>query len=61
MGWLLGLAISIDKMTMEFIGQHQDKKRITYKAEGDGFQTDALDNKGYLYQFYAKRSSTVLI
>ena len=31
---------------------HTDKKRITYKNEGDGFQADALCNDGYCYQFY---------
>ena len=33
---------------------HQDEKRITYKEEGDGFQYDALADKGYCYQFYMK-------
>ena len=33
--WLLGIAVSIDEMTMGFQGMHQDKKRVTYKAEGD--------------------------
>ena len=31
--WLLGIALAIDEMTMRFKGQHQDKKRITYKKE----------------------------
>ena len=55
MGWLLGLAISIDKMTMGFQGQHQDKRRVTYKEEGDGFQADTLADKGYCYQFYMQK------
>lgn len=29
-----GKSISVDEMTMGFQGRHQDKKRITYKAEG---------------------------
>lgn len=49
---MLGVAISIDEMTMGFQGRHKDKKRITYKAEGDGFQCDALCQEGYTYQFY---------
>ena len=52
--WLLGIAVSIDEMTMGFQGMHQDKKRITYKAEGDGFQADALAQQGYCYQFYIR-------
>mmetsp|Transcript_10595 Transcript_10595/g.12010 ORF Transcript_10595/g.12010 Transcript_10595/m.12010 type:complete len:341 (-) Transcript_10595:756-1778(-) len=52
--WLLGIACAIDEMTMGFQGRHQDKKRITYKAEGDGFQCDALAQQGYCYQFYMR-------
>ena len=52
--WLLGIAVSIDEMTMGFQGMHQDKKRITYKTEGDGFQADALAQQGYCYQFYMR-------
>ena len=47
--WLLGVAIAIDEMTMGFQGRHGDKKRITYKNEGDGFQADALAEDGYCY------------
>ena len=50
--WLLGLAVSIDEMTMRFKGKHADKLRVTYKNEGDGFQCDALCQDGYCYQFY---------
>ena len=39
-------------MTMGFKVQHKDKKRITYKAEGDGFQSDALCQEGYTYQIW---------
>ena len=31
---------------------HADKKSITYKAEGDGFQVDALCEDGFFFQFY---------
>ena len=37
---------------MGFKGQHADKRRITYKAEGDGFQCDALCDSGFTYQVY---------
>ena len=31
-----------------------DKRQITYKAEGDGFQADALVDEGYCYQLFMK-------
>ncbi len=40
--WILGRVFSVDEQTIGFQGNHVDKKRITYKAEGDGFQNDAL-------------------
>lgn len=52
--WALGVAFSVDEMTMCFKGHHQDKKRITYKAEGDGFQCDALCQNGFTYQVYIR-------
>ena len=52
--WLLGLCFSIDEMTMIFQGQHKDKQHITYKAEGDGFQADALCDEGFTYQVYMR-------
>ena len=52
--WLLGICFSIDEMTMRFQGQHKDKQRITYKAEGDGFQADALCDEGFTYQVYMR-------
>ena len=39
---------------MLFKGYHHDKLRITYKAEGDGFQVDALCDDGYCYQVYMR-------
>ena len=50
--WLLACAFSVDEMTMGFKGQHKDKKRITYKAEGCGFHSDALCQEGYTYQIW---------
>lgn len=35
--WMLVETISIDEMTIGFQGMHRDKKRISYKTEGDGF------------------------
>ena len=50
--WNLGQEISIDEMTIGFQGRHVDKRRITYKRAGDGFQCDALCESGFTYQFY---------
>ena len=54
--WLLGIRVANDKLTMGFQGMHQDKRRITYKAEGDGFQADALADEGYCYQFFMRNN-----
>ena len=37
---------------MRFQGQYKDKHRITYKAEGDGFQADALCDEGFTYKVH---------
>lgn len=50
--WLLACAFSVDEMTMGFKGHHKDKLRITYKNEGDGFQSDALCQDGFTYQIW---------
>ena len=52
--WLLACAFSVDEMTMVLKGQHKDKNRITYKAEGDGFQSDALCREGYTYHIWMR-------
>ena len=39
---------------MRFQGQNKDKQRITYKADGDGFQADILCDEGFTYQFYMR-------
>ena len=48
--WDAGKATSVNEMTMRFKGRHEDKKRMTCKAEGDGFQADALCNNGHTHQ-----------
>jgi Transposase IS4 len=50
--WDLGEVFSIDEQTIGFQGHHKDKLRITYKAEGDGFQCDALCEGGFTFAFY---------
>ena len=49
--WILGVSFTINEMTIGFQGMHADKRKITYKAEGDGFQCDALCDNGFCYQF----------
>ena len=57
---MLALAFSIDEMTMGFQGHHIDidKRRITYKNEGDGFQCDALCQEGFTYQIFMRNDPT---
>jgi hypothetical protein len=50
--WILGRTFSVDEQTIGFQGNHVDKKRITYKAEGDGFQNDALCQDGWTHQVH---------
>ena len=50
--WLLGVCFTIDDMTIGFQGMLADKKRITYKSEGGGFQEDELCEDGFCFQFY---------
>lgn len=52
---MLGINISIDKMTMRMKGVHQDKMTIMFKAEGDGFMTYALCQESYCYQYYMRK------
>jgi hypothetical protein len=50
--WRLGRDIAGDEQTIGFQGNHRDKRRITYKNEGDGFQCDAICQKGFTWTFY---------
>ena len=50
--WRLGRDISGDEQTIGFQVKHEDKLRITYKAEGDGFQCDAICDSGFTWTFY---------
>ncbi|KAL7577120.1 hypothetical protein ACA910_019722 [Epithemia clementina (nom. ined.)] len=38
--------------TIGFQGKHADKLQIAYKAEGDGFQCNALCDSGFTWTFY---------
>jgi hypothetical protein len=48
----LGMNASVDEQTIGFQGKHQDKLRVTYKREGDGFQADTLCERGFTYGVY---------
>ena len=50
--WLPRACFAIDETKIGFQGMHADKKRITYKAEGYGFQVDALCEDGFCFHFY---------
>lgn len=45
-----------DEQTMRFQGRSAFKLRITYKAEGDGFQCDAICQDGFTYCFYFRQA-----
>ena len=50
--WNLGMNLAVDEQTIGFQGRHVDKRHITYKNEGDGFQADALCDRGFTYAAY---------
>ena len=50
--WQLGCSVAVDEMNIRLKGHNLYKLRITYKSEGDGFQTDTLCDDGYFYQVY---------
>ena len=52
LSWEPAMNLSIDEQTISFQGRHADKLRISYKAEGDGFQADAICDRGFTYAFY---------
>jgi len=48
---ILGRNLSLDEQTISFQGRHEDKQRINYKKEGDGFQADSICTDGYTYTY----------
>jgi len=50
--WVTGKWVAIDEQTLGFKGKSGMKLRISYKNEGDGFQCDAVCDRGYTYSFY---------
>jgi hypothetical protein len=45
--WIPGKWLAIDEQTIGFQGASSMKLRISYKREGDGFQCDAVCDRGY--------------
>ena len=58
--WFLGIAFSIEEMKIIFQGKHVNKRRITYKNERDGFQSDALFQDGFTYQIFMRNNPAPL-
>ncbi len=50
--WDMGEIASCDEQDVGFTGRHQDKQRINYKDEGDGFLADSICQDGYTWNFY---------
>jgi hypothetical protein len=50
--WHFGRYGSCDEQDIGFTGKHEDKQRINYKDEGDGFLTDSIADSGYTYCFF---------
>jgi hypothetical protein len=53
MAWDMGSHASCDEQLIGFQGHCQDKMRIKYKKEGDGFQAECICENGYTYSFYS--------
>ena len=50
--WVPGKFLAIDEQTIGFQGASGMKLRISYKREGDGFQCDAVCDRGYTFSFW---------
>ena len=50
--WVPGKHLSVDEQTIAFKGSSSMKLRISYKKEGDGFQCDAICDRGYTFSFW---------
>jgi hypothetical protein len=50
--WNFGKFGSCDEQDIGFTGKHEDKQRINYKDEGDGFLVDSVAESGYTYCFF---------
>jgi hypothetical protein len=50
--WIPGRWVAIDEQTIGFQGASSMKLRISYTRKGDGFQCDAICDRGYTYSFW---------
>jgi hypothetical protein len=50
--WNFGKFGSCDEQDIGFTGKHEDKQRINYKDEGDGFLVDSVAESGFTYCFF---------
>jgi len=50
--WVPGKSLAIDEQTIGFQGASGMKLRISYKRKGDGFQCDAVCDRGYTFSFW---------
>jgi hypothetical protein len=52
LAWHFGKFGACDEQVIGFTGKHEDKQRINYKDEGDGFLVDSVAEAGYTYCFF---------
>jgi hypothetical protein len=50
--WNFGRHGSCDKQDVGFTDRHEDKQRVNYKDEGDGFLFDSIAEAGYTFCFF---------
>jgi hypothetical protein len=55
--WVPGKWVAIDEQPIGFQGASGMKLRISYKREGDGFQCDAICDRGYTYSFWFRHGN----
>jgi hypothetical protein len=53
--------VAIDEQTIGFKGAHGLALRITYKQEGDGYQSDAICEDGYTFSFYFRHGDAPVL
>jgi hypothetical protein len=59
--WIPGKWLGIVEQTVVFQGWSRIKLRISYKNKDDGFQCDAVCNKGYTFLFFFHHGDAPLL
>ena len=59
--WITGKFVSVDEQTIAFKGTSGMKLRISYKKEGDGFQCDAICDRGYTFSFFFRHGDPPIL